>query len=105
MIRLGPPGERGQQVVLDGANVEFDHPAAVARREQRHELVVRQADFLPGVEIEIVRRGFDPRFATAGGLFQQRVGGNEMFVNRVPQMRQIQPAECPVPVRAVALAR
>ena len=24
MIRLGPPGKRGQQVVLDRADVEFD---------------------------------------------------------------------------------
>ena len=104
MIGLGPAGQRGQQVVLDAADVEFDHLPAAARRHQRHQLVVGQADFLPGVEVEVVGRGLDPGLRPADRAVQQVVGGDQMLVDGVAQVRQIDAAERAVPIAAIALA-
>ena len=77
---------------------------AAAGRNQGHQLVVGQADFLPGVEIEIVGRGLDPGLRLAGGAVQQVVGGDQVLIDGVAQVRQIDAAERPVPVAAIALA-
>ena len=104
MIGLGPAGQRGQQIVPDAANVEFQQLPAAARRHQGHELVVGQADLLAGVEIEVVGRGLDPGLRPADGLVQQVIGGDQVLVDGVAEVRQIDAAESPVPIAAIALA-
>ncbi len=104
VIRLGPASQRGQQVVLDAAHVEFGHLPAVVRRYQGHHLVVRQPDFLAGVEIEVVGRGLDPGLRLSDGSIQQVVGGDQMLVDGVAEMGQIDAAERAVPIAAIALA-
>ena len=67
MVGLGPAGERGQEVVLDRADVEF-HQAA--RRgcgaTSPSSLSLARRDFLAGVEVEIVGRGLDPGLGPSG---------------------------------------
>ena len=60
MIGLRLPRERGQQVVLDAANVQLGEHAAAAGHDQGHQPIVGQANLLPGVEIVVVGRGFHP---------------------------------------------
>ena len=81
----------------------IDLPAA-AGRDQGHQLVVGQADFLAGVEIEVVGRGLDPGLRPADRPVQQVVGGDQVLVDGVAQVRQIDAAERPVPIAAIALA-
>ena len=104
MIGLGPPGQRGQQVVADGANVQLVHLAAAAGREQCHQPVVGQLHFLAGVEVVIGGRGFDPAARPPADPIQQVVGGDQVLVDGVAEVGQIDAAERPVPVAAVALA-
>ena len=68
------------------------------------QLVVGQADFLAGVEVEVVGGGLDPSLRPADGLVQQVVGGDQVLIDGVAEVRQIDAAEGPVPVAAVALA-
>ena len=102
--RLGPAVERGQQVVPDAADVQLVELPAAAGRHQGHQPVVGQADFLAGVEVEVVGDGLDPGFRPAGGLVQQVVGGDQVVVDGVAQVGQIEAAERAVPVAAIALA-
>ncbi len=86
------------------ADVQFDQLAAAAGRDQGHQLVVGQADFLAGVEVEVVGRGLDPGLRPAGGPVQQVVGRDQRVVDGVAEVRQVDAAEGPVPIAAVALA-
>ena len=104
VIGLGLAGERGQQVVPDAADVQFQQLPAAAGRDQGDQLVVGQADFLPGVEIEVVGRGLDPGLRASARPVQQVVGGDQAAVDGVAEVRQVDAAEGPVPVAAVALA-
>jgi len=90
--------------VPDAPHVEFEQLSAAAGRDQGHEFVVGQADFLASVEIEVVGRGLDPIVRPPDGAVQQVVGRDQTTVDGVAQMRQINAAERPMPVAAVALA-
>lgn len=78
--------------------------AAPAGGQKGDQAVARQTNFLAGVEVEVVGVDLHPARRTAAGRFDQRVGRDQVVVDRVPQMRQIQSTERSVPVRAVALA-
>ena len=104
VIRLRTPVERAEQIDFGPADVEFVQMAAAAGGQKRDDAVAGQADFLAGVEIEVVGVDLHPPRGPPAGRLEQRIGGNQMVVNGVPQMRQIKTAEGPVPVRAVALS-
>ena len=109
VIRFFAAGERGQQVVADRADVELVQMPAVRRRDERHQPVAGQAHFGAGVEVVIVGRELDPRLVALGqaaalGGVEQVVGGDQMLVDGVAQVRQVRAAERAVPVAAVALA-
>ena len=79
-------------------------PAAGASRATS--LSLTKQHLLAGVEVVVVHRRFDVPIAVPVGtrLVQQVVGGDQVVVHGVPQMRQIDPAEGAVPVAAIALA-
>ena len=83
---------------------ELGHLPAVVRRDQGHHLVVRQPDFLPPVEIEVVGRRLDPSLRLSDGSIEQIVGGDQVLIDGVAQMGQIDAAERAVPIAAIALA-
>ena len=86
------------------ADVQFDQLPAAAGHDQGQQLVVGQADLLPGVEIVVVGGGLDPGFRPAGRPVQQVVGGDQLLIDGVAEVRQVDAAEGPVPMAAVALA-
>ena len=109
VIRLFAAGERGEQVVANRADVEFVQMAALRRSHKRDQPIAGQANFLPAVEVVVVGRQLDPRLiaigqAAAVQLVEQIVGGDQMLVDGVAQMRQVGAAERTVPVAAIALA-
>ena len=79
-----------------------EHPAA-AGQHQRHHAVVGEADLLPGVEVVVVGRGLDPRFRPPGRTVENVVGSDQRAIDRVAKVRQIDAAERPVPMAAIAL--
>ena len=97
--------EGGQQVVLDAADVEFGQ---IGRRG---------CGLTSAISLSFVRRtswrasklkssavGFDPRLRPPDGAIQQVVGGDQVLIDGVAKVRQIDAAEGPVPVAAIALA-
>ncbi len=109
VIRLFAARERGEQVVADGADIEFVQMAAVRRGNERQQPVAGQTDLGAGVEVVIVGRELDPGFvafgqAAMGGRVEQVVGSDQVLEDGVAQVRQVRAAEGAVPVAAVALA-
>ncbi len=90
--------------MADGADVEFVHLPAAAGGQQRQEAVVGQLHFLAAVEIQVFGLGLDPGIQAAGIAFQQAVGGDQVLIDGVAEVRQVNAAEGAVPVAAVALA-
>src|ERR1700722_7202041 len=78
--------------------------AAATGGQKRDHAVASQADFLAGVEIVVVGVDLDPPRGPPAGRFEQGIGGNQMVVNGVAQMRKEKTTEGPMPVRAVALS-
>ena len=103
MIRFGATGDGGQQVVADGTHVQFVHLSARGGGDQADQLIIGQADFLPGVEVVVVHGRLDPGFLFSFSLIEQIVSGDHLVVDRVAQVRQIDAAERSVPVGAIAL--
>ena len=104
VIGLGPTIERAEQIEPHAPHVEFVEMAAAAGREEGHQPVAGHANFLAGVEIVVVGVDLHPPRRPADGRLEQRVGGNQVVVDGVPQMGQIKSAKGPVPIGAVALA-
>ena len=104
VIGLGPAGQAWPAGCGGCSGRRVRTAARRGRGDQRHQLVVGQADFLPGVEVEVVGRGLDPRLRPAGRPVEQVVGGDQVLVDGVAQVRQVDAAERAVPVAAVALA-
>ena len=89
MVGFRPASHGRQQIVADRPHVQFVHLAARRRSQQGHQPVVGQPHFLAGVEVEIVHLGFDPGPSSRHGLVQQLLGGDQMVVDRIAQVRQI----------------
>ena len=105
MIGFGPSRQGGLQIVADRPHVQLVQLAALGWSQQANQFVVAQLDFGSGVEVEITGDAFDGSIlGTSKHLVEQVVGGDQMVVDGVSQVRQVGPAEGTVPVAAVALA-
>ena len=60
MIGLRSASHGRQQVVLNGANIEFVHSSSRLRFEPGDQLIACQSDFGVAIEVVIVRIRFDP---------------------------------------------
>src|SRR5262245_38836049 len=104
MVRFRPTRQGRKQVERDGAKVQFVDLPPLTGRDISDQLVVRQSDFLAGIEVKVARTSLDPRADSPRSLFNGRVGCDQVRINGVAQVRQVQAAERAVPVTAVALA-
>src|SRR3954471_6558718 len=109
MIRLFAAGGRGEQFVADRADIEFVQMSAVARCDERDQPIAGQTNFGTAIEVVIVRRELNPSLVTFGqatmcSRIEQIVGGNQVLVDGVAEVRQVRAAESAVPVAAIALA-
>jgi len=73
-------------------------------REERHQLVVGEADLLMCVEIVIADREIGPLRRAIGRAIENIVGADQVAIDRLPQVTQVHAAERTVPVSAVALS-
>ena len=104
MIGFRPAVERAEKVHPGPADVELVEMAAAAGGQKGNQAVAGNADLFARVEIEVVGVDLHPARGAAASGFEQRVGGDQMVVDGVPQMGQIKSAEGAVPIRAVALS-
>ena len=103
-------GQRGQQVVADRADVELvELPAAAGAIRATSLSLASWTSWRPSklkssavASIQASSRACGSR--STGRLIEQVVGGDQVLIDGVAQMRQVDPAEGPVPVAAVALA-
>ena len=104
VITLRSSLQCGKQVVTDLAHIQFVHAAATSGGDPGAELIVAQSNFLQTVEVVIVRGGLNGPDVGTGGTVKLRIGFDQVVIDRVAQVGQIDPAECTVPVGAIALA-
>lgn len=103
VVGLGTAGERGEQVVADGADIEFVQLAAAGRGQEADEFVAGKANFLPQIEVIVLDSCFHKTTGAANRLIEQVLAGDELVIDGVAQMGEIDAAEGTVPVGAVAL--
>jgi hypothetical protein len=103
VIGFGATRERGEQVVANRTDIELVQHASGGRCQQANEPIIGQANFLAGVEVVIIDGRLDKSRRLAGGLVDFVVASDELVVNGIPQVREVDAAERPMPIGAVAL--
>jgi hypothetical protein len=98
VVGFGPSVKCAEKIHSRSANVELIEMAAAARRQERDQAVAGEPDLFASVEIEVVGVDLHPSRGTSARRFNERVGGNQVVVDGVTQMRQVKSAESAVPI-------